>query len=238
MSHATPCELPCLWRACDTYEWVMTQKRKHHESCHTLRAPLFVKRIAAAHNGRCALPMCCTTHIWMSNGTRVNESWRQHTVVGASCRCAVTHTYECVMHTAVGSPCRCDTHTWMSHGTHMNESWRQHTVGAPCRCVVPHTYEWVMAHAWTSHGDITQWSVCLADVLYHTHMNESWHTRERVMETAHSGRCAFPMCCTKHTWMSQGTHINASWTNIRIRQGRFYSIHVSMSCHLAIWNPM
>ena len=37
------------------------------------------------------------THIWMSHGTRMNESW---------------HTYEWVM-----------AHVWMSHGTRMNESW-------------------------------------------------------------------------------------------------------------------
>jgi len=113
-----------------------------------------------------------TTHVWMSHGTCMNESWHTHDFGAQSVfnfaqsrwnESWVTyeyvmshgphiieswHTYEWVM-----------AHMCMHHDVRMNESW--------------HTYMRVVAHKWMSHGP---------------HIIESWHTYEWFMAHVYESR--------------------------------------------------
>jgi len=132
------------------------------------------------------------------------------------------HTYQWVM-----------PHVSTSHVTHINESY--------------HTYQWVMPHIWTSHwhvwhdslicvtwherhelscrltrifwNDVTDMTVWTCVVSCHTHINESCHIHQRVMQhisTSHITHCntlqhTATHCNTlQHIWTSHITHYNDS----------------------------
>ena len=103
------------------------------------------------------LVACNTAQMWMSHGTRVNESWNMWMSHGTRVNKS-WHTSEWVM-----------AHMWLSHGTHVTKSW--------------HTCDWVMVHMWMRHGtQVTEsWYTC-EWVMAHrwmrhcTHVNESFHT--------------------------------------------------------------
>jgi len=88
------------------------------------------------------------------------------------------------------------TWEWMSIDTHESE-W-----------ALTHMYEWVLQHI-LSPG---------------THVNESWHTCERVMA---------------HMWTSHGTHVNETWHTFLSESWcnlwTCHPIHMNMSWHRYLW---
>ena len=88
------------------------------------------------------------SHVWISHGPHMNESW---------------HTYEWVMaqHAWTDSSSHEVPHIWVrshkrtSHGTRTNESWL--------------TYEWVMAHVRMSHGAICMKRLLFASTDFSSH---------------------------------------------------------------------
>ena len=95
-------------------------------------------------------------HVWMSHGTRMNESW---------------HTYEWVM-----------AHVWMSHGTRMNQRCRMCAAWVWCtrmtrRC----SAAWVFKLLCTGHMTRINESNHTHEWVHFAHVNEACHAYEWVM---------------------------------------------------------
>ena len=154
-----------LNKACDTFECV-------------IRVISYIwMRLVAHFDASCHIFECVMSHMWMRRVTYLNASC--HT-----CECVVSHiwtrlaahmneachTFECVM-----------SRIWMRHVTHVNTS-----------C---HTYEYVMSRVWIVHVAhvneqrqkrlvrVHNKSCSLTHVWmsYVPHLEESYHTFERVM---------------------------------------------------------
>jgi len=84
---------------CPTYEWVMCLTHRHY------------RWWSKSQSIRLAWLM---SHIWLSHGTHMNESWQKGEWV-------VSHAHRCYRRWSKSQSIRLVYHIWLSHG--MNESW-------------------------------------------------------------------------------------------------------------------
>jgi len=158
-----------------------------------------------------------TSHVRMSHGTHVNESYEWVTyewVISHTRMSHVARARSCYVSRVANMNESCHIYMWMSHGSCLNESCRTCAI---LSCLSGSTHEWVMSHMNESCH------TCMSYVTYESvmsHMNESCHTwmshvtYEWVMSHMNES-------C--HTWIS---HVTYEWV----------VSHTNESCH--IWISM
>jgi len=180
------------WVTAHMYEWVMD---KHMNESWRKKHVYYTGLGKVVH--------CLSYHMWMSYGTRVNESW--HTCewvmtqsTCAQCRSSRSGALSVISHVdELWRTCKwVMAHIWMSHGT--KNVYMTHTSRSGALSVISrvnalwHTCNWVMAHIWISHG--TKY-VCMT----HTSRTGALSVVSQINTSKY---------VMAHIWMRRGTHMN------------------------------
>jgi len=121
------------------------------------------------------------SHMWMSRGRHMQESWLTHASRRAHCN---THTATHILqHTHCNTHCNCRGHmqeSWRTHACVASHIWMRRVTFMNASC---HTYECVVTHVWRHHA---------------THSSESWRTHEGVVPHIWIRRVTH----TKESWLA------------------------------------
>jgi len=180
------------------------------------------------------MPASFITHVCMSHGTHMHESWHTYEWVMAHVWMSLVtrmdescHTYGWVM-----------SHIWTSHVTHewvMSHIWTSHV-----------THEWVMSPIWTSHVMHCRWSASnmlqgdedAEDSLIH---KRGIHSRALLQKMTYKNKESYassPSCILVVAHLSHVTRMNESCHTCEQVMSHLWMSHVTLmneSCHTYEW---